>query len=141
MVHWLTRRRNELALKQADIARHFQTRGISLDPSAVSHWEHGRAQPPLRDPMFRHVLAEVLQVSVRDLLTLAGYEVDNTLNEQTLTIAERVSLLTSEQQQVMLSILDMLQGSQKTAQVNVELRFSVGDESAVFTLPLRSSKK
>jgi transcriptional regulator with XRE-family HTH domain len=72
---WLRERRKELNISQEELAARLQIEGVDFTAGTISHWENGRYNPPLEDPEFRHALAVSLRLSIRSLLSLAGYEV------------------------------------------------------------------
>lgn len=74
--NYIYRRRGELELSQEELTARLQTEGFNISRSTLSNWENGKFQPPLHDPEFRKALAKSLRLSVRDLLLVAGYEID-----------------------------------------------------------------
>lgn len=86
--HWLATRRLELGLDQERIARRLMVKGFKVSRSAVSHWETGKSSPPLQNPVFRAALADVLQMTVSEMLRRAGYEIElPPLSEEALDLA------------------------------------------------------
>ncbi|MBK9745783.1 MAG: helix-turn-helix transcriptional regulator [Chloroflexi bacterium] len=71
--HWLSVRRRELGISQDELAVRLQIAGLDFVRSTISNWERGRANPPLDDPEFRRVLANVLELTLDDLLQRGGY--------------------------------------------------------------------
>ena len=72
-MNWLKIRRTQLDLSQADVSRELQLEGYAVTPATISHWENERYKVPLDDRVARFALAKVLQLSVTELLSLAGY--------------------------------------------------------------------
>jgi transcriptional regulator with XRE-family HTH domain len=73
--NWLRRFRDQVGLSQEEVKDQMDARGFEVSRSSISHWESNAAKPPLGDPVFRKALADVMRVSVPDLLAAAGYEV------------------------------------------------------------------
>lgn len=69
---WLRERREHLGLSQEALAVKLQQAGLDVSRAAVSHWETGRDNPPIRDINGRRALAEALSLTVPDLLHMAG---------------------------------------------------------------------
>lgn len=84
-MNWLKDRRIELNMSQADLAKKLQLQGVDITPGSISHWENNRNKPPIDDPVFRKKLATVLNLSVTELLIIAGYEMPSNSD----TFAER----------------------------------------------------
>lgn len=77
---WIKKRRNELKMTQEEVTARLQLGGLDISRSAFAHWDSGRYKPPLDQPNVRHILADALELDVREMLVLAGYEV--TENEE-----------------------------------------------------------
>lgn len=73
--NWLLKRREQLNILQDELLARLQLSGFSFSRSTVSGWENDKHNPPLHDPKFRKALADALEVSIIELLVLAGYEV------------------------------------------------------------------
>ena len=73
--NWLKTFRIRRKLSQEELSARLQLQGFDISPGAISHWENERYKAPLDEAEFRQALANVLQVSVRELLVAAGYEV------------------------------------------------------------------
>lgn len=74
---WLKQRRDELRLTQDELAARLQLAGLDVSRSAVSHWEKGRDNPPLSDVNARRAIADALDLTVGELLLLAGYSMED----------------------------------------------------------------
>lgn len=75
-MNWLRKRREEIGIDtQDELAARLQLEGESFTRAAISHWENDRNNPPLDLQSFRESLARVLELSVPEMLALAGYEV------------------------------------------------------------------
>lgn len=73
MTNWIKDRRQQLRISQDDLAARLQTHGIDITRGTISHWEMGRHNPPLDNPLFANALAEALNMSVTEVLMKAGY--------------------------------------------------------------------
>lgn len=102
---WLRERRKELHLSQEELAARLQVRGFDLTPGAISHWENGRNIMPIEQTDFRQALAASLNLSVRELLKRAGYEVLRTARTDEAEIAaEIIDQLDSEHRKLALRL-------------------------------------
>jgi transcriptional regulator with XRE-family HTH domain len=103
---WLTRRREELRLSQEDLATQLQLHGIDITRPTISHWENGRHLIPLNDPQMRAALARSLNLSIRELLIRAGYEIDDDpIDMLTKATESLLHTLTPEQRAAVASIV------------------------------------
>ena len=109
-MNWLKKRRKELNFTQEDIAARLQLSGFQYTAGSISHWETERHSPPLDDPKFSSAMAEVLQISVGTLLTLAGYDVSRkTYSEAAERAAWIIDQLPPDKQQLALKLVEQLQ--------------------------------
>lgn len=106
--NWLVKRRKELRLSQEELARQLQIAGLDYARATISHWETGRYSPPLDDPEFRRVLANALQVSIQDLLQMAGYEIDPDHSKDARRAADIVDQLPAYKRALALGLLEQL---------------------------------
>lgn len=72
---WIKARRKELRLTQDEVTARLQLNGLDLSRSTYGHWETGRYNPPIHDNFARQAIANSLELDVREMLLLAGYEV------------------------------------------------------------------
>lgn len=100
---WLVERRKQAGLSQEKLA---EVLGVAR--SSVSHWEIGKFNPPLDDPKFRRDLANALQMTIPELLTLAGYEIERMYSRQAMRAADLVEQLPTDQRDLALNILEQL---------------------------------
>lgn len=107
-MEWIKERRKELGYSQEDLARMLQLEGYSVVRSTVGHWESGLARPPLNDPAFVRIMADILKIDSLTLLQLAGYQI----NTQHSDIAERVArildTMTEDKQKLALRLIEQL---------------------------------
>lgn len=75
MEHWLRQLREEAQLTQDDIAARLQLEGFKFGRSAISNWESGRTNVPLKEPEFVKALAEILRLTENQVLLAAGYRI------------------------------------------------------------------
>lgn len=107
--NWLKNRRKLLGITQEELVTKLQIAGLDFSPSAVSHWETGRYNPPFEDAIFRQALAKILKISVNEMLAEAGYEIyekDEKYSREALRAADIVDQLPTEQKQLALGILE-----------------------------------
>jgi len=108
--NWLKTLRQKMGLKQEDLAAQLQLTGLDYARSSVSGWENGYSQLPLNNPEFRQALANILNVDVKTLLKLAGYEVTASQHSEA---AERVAFIVDrlppDKQQLALKLIEQLQ--------------------------------
>jgi transcriptional regulator with XRE-family HTH domain len=73
--NWIKEQRENLGMSQDELAAQLQAAGLDVTRATVSHWETGRYSSPLDNARDIIILANVLKISVADLLKVAGYEV------------------------------------------------------------------
>lgn len=76
-MNWIRQRRKELGYSQDDLARILQLAGHDVVRTTISHWEIGRAVPPLGDPGFVVELAKALKLDATTVLESAGYPIQS----------------------------------------------------------------
>jgi len=107
---WLRKRREELDLSQEEVASRLQVAGLNVGRSTISHWERGRYNPPLEDASFRQALANILRLSIADLLMRAGYEIaDDDRSQAARQAADIVDHLPPDAQGLALDYLQVLE--------------------------------
>ena len=79
---WLSKRREHLRLSQEELVSRLQLQGLDISRATFSHWETGRYSIPLDSPEFRRALAHVLQMTVREMMVAAGYEIEDAANSE-----------------------------------------------------------
>lgn len=105
--NWLAKRREHLRLSQEEFVSRLQLQGMDVARATLSHWETGRYSIPLDDPDVRKGLAHVLQMSVRELLLAAGYEIEDKPNtEEARRAAYIVDQLSADQRELALRLLE-----------------------------------
>lgn len=88
--NWLKKYRLDLKISQEELAARLQVMGLSVSRSAISAWETNQYHPPLEDPDSRRILAQVLHVSVPDMLAAAGYEVTEDIQTEAARVAAQI---------------------------------------------------
>lgn len=106
--NWLAKRREDLQLYQADIVALLEDAGIKVSRASVSNWEAGRFNPPLDDPDFRRALANALQMTIPEMLAIAGYEINTQYDRESLRAADIVNQLPPESKTLALGLLEQL---------------------------------
>jgi len=76
ITEYLPSRRKELSISQLELAIRLSNLGQETSPARVGHWETGRNQPPLNQPLFRRALAIALETDVNTMMSELGYIVD-----------------------------------------------------------------
>jgi transcriptional regulator with XRE-family HTH domain len=105
--NWLKTYRKRLRISQEDLSAQLQIHGVEVTSGAISHWENGRYNPPLHDPMFRTALANVLRVSINEMLAAAGYETETaTRSEAGERAAYIIDQLPPDKQKLALGVLE-----------------------------------
>lgn len=90
---WIRNRREIVGISQEELAARLQRNGFDISRATVGHWEQDKYLPPLGNPQFCKTMADILLVSVKDLLAMAGYD----LSEREHSIeAERVAYLVDQ---------------------------------------------
>ena len=72
IARYIRSRRKGLDISQEALAARLSISGYDCTESAVSHWEHGRAEPPIENPVFANALAIALEVNPSDLVRATG---------------------------------------------------------------------
>lgn len=91
--NWIKNRREVVGISQEELAARLQRNGFDISRATVGHWEQDKYLPPLGNPQFCKVMADILLVSVKDLLAMAGYDLDE---KQHSIEAERVAYLVDQ---------------------------------------------
>jgi transcriptional regulator with XRE-family HTH domain len=109
--NWLKRRRIELHLSQADLARRLELHGYSVTSGAISHWENDRYPIPLNDLAARQSLAAALEFTPSELLDFAGYHIPNDIikSEAAYRAAAIVERMPVEGQKIAIELLRTLE--------------------------------
>jgi transcriptional regulator with XRE-family HTH domain len=87
----LKKRRIDLGLTQEDFADRLLELGLDVTRASVSHWERGRHPLPLNDAASRNAIAKALEMPVKDLLEMCGYEIQSDLLDEINARAQRLS--------------------------------------------------
>lgn len=103
---WLRQRREQLRITQDELAARLQVAGFDVTRASISHWEVGRNSPPLENPEFRKALADVLKMSVANLLKSEGFETSVDYSSNALYAAEIIDQLPEDKQRLALGILE-----------------------------------
>jgi len=108
--HWLRRYRENLHLSQEELAAALQNAGLDFARSTIGTWESSdKSQPPIDDPEFRRVIANIFRISVTELLVAAGYEIDlDKYSETSRRAAYIVEQLPPEKQILAVRLLEQL---------------------------------
>lgn len=105
-MNWLSERRKALNISQEDLVTLLREFDIEVSRSSVSHWESGRYNVPLDDSRFRRALANALKMTIPEMLTLAGYEIDHEYSSDAMRAADIVEQLEQGQRLLALGILE-----------------------------------
>lgn len=108
--NFIDRRLNQIHMTQRELADQLSDAGYEMNPSRVAHWKSGRNRPPIDDPTFARVLAQILKMSVTDMFRALGYDVGKSqLSEDAIQAADIVEQLKPELRQIALALLKSLQ--------------------------------
>lgn len=105
-MRWIREYREKQRLSQEDLVAQLQVRGIEITRASVSHWETGKARPPLENSQFVHALADILRIDVQTVLRLSGYELNSRHSEEAERIAQIVDRLAARDRLRMLRIAE-----------------------------------
>lgn len=106
-MNWLRERREQLGLNQEELAAQLQIEGVErVTRVSISNWETGRHKPPLNNPYFRMALAKVLKMSVKEILKLSGFEIQNAHTDEAERAAYIVDQLSDKDRSLVLKILE-----------------------------------
>ena len=105
---WLKERRKSLGLSQEELAAKLQLLGMDATAAAVSHWETKRYRPPLATEHDRAIIAQALQMSISEMLYLAGYVTDTDHTPEATRAAEIIDRMTPSQRQMAVDVLERL---------------------------------
>lgn len=75
--NWLKTLRENRGYTQEEFTAQLQLAGLDYSRSAVSSWESERVDVPLNSVEFRQALANILNMDIKTLLKLAGYEIES----------------------------------------------------------------
>src|SRR4051794_30304523 len=107
---WIKERREVLGLSQDELVAQLQTAGLDVTRATVSHWETGRYSSPLDSARSIVILADVLKISLADLLKVVGHDVSiGNYGESARRAAFIVEQLSPDIQEVALEQLQVLQ--------------------------------
>lgn len=86
--------------------------GYKVERQTISHWEHGRNIPPMRDATFRRALAASLDMDVNDLMNTLGYVVqEDERSPESRLAADIVERLPEHERQRAIMLLQALEQS------------------------------
>lgn len=105
-IEWLKRQRERINISQSDLVRALRDAGFEVSQSSVSHWETGKFNLPLEDVRFRRALANALQMTIPELLTMAGYEINPSYSAQAMRGADIIDQLPPERRELAVSVLE-----------------------------------
>lgn len=111
-MNWLRTRREYVGIHtQEEFARLLQLSGLSISRAAISHWENGRYDIPLKDVRIRSILAKVLKLSEPELLSLAGYETLSSHSAAGERAAAIVDRLPAHKQELAIKLLEQVENT------------------------------
>ena len=95
-------------ISQDDLAARLQLAGQDISRGTISHWERGRNEIPLNDPVFTRGLARALELPLIDMFYRAGYIDSNALSEEANRAAAIVEAMTPDRKRTALAVLEQL---------------------------------
>ena len=120
-IHWLKQRRETLGITQQQLAQRLSAGGMPITKAAISKWELGRTPLPLQTPDNRHLIASVLELSISELLVLAGYEIEDEWSQNARLVATLFDSLLHQDRETILLLVHHLKAQ------NDEMIASVSD--------------
>lgn len=106
--NWLAMRREQLKISQENLVDLLADYGFTVSRSSISQWENGKFHPPLEDPHFRRALANALQMTIPDMLGLAGYEVQSDFSSESMRAAYIIEQLPPQERDFALKLLEQV---------------------------------
>jgi transcriptional regulator with XRE-family HTH domain len=106
--NWLKTLREQNQITQEELAVRLQLQGMNTSRSSIASWETGKHDPPLNNREFRIALSQILRVSIKSMLKMAGYEVDQehtALGERAASIIDQMP---EDKQQLAIKLLEQL---------------------------------
>lgn len=106
---WLGEARSQKRLSQDEFATELQLRGFSITRSAIANWEQGRNIPRIENIKLMQAIADVLGISLDDLLIRTGYTITPKQSEKAVRAAIMISHLPDNLQDMALEYLQILE--------------------------------
>ena len=103
--NWMKRRREALDITQEQFVQRLAQHGILLTKAAVSKWEIGKTPLPLNYPNYRRAIADVLEMTIPELLAAAGYELGDTWSPEAQYVATLFDMLPEDVQNTVIELL------------------------------------
>ena len=120
---WMKQRREQLGISQSDFATLLSRQGLTIKKSAVSKWETGHTPLPLQTPENRRIIAGALQISIQELLILAGYEIETIYSHEARMVAIVFDQLLEAEKEAVIGMMDYFvekRGLREPDTMNVE---------------------
>ena len=117
---WIKKRRETLGITQEQFAERLAQGGIEVTKAAISKWEVGRTPLPLQTPENRQAFATALELSIKELLICAGYEIDTQWSTQARLIATLFDQLSAHNQKAVFLLVTHLKGDEDAANETVD---------------------
>jgi transcriptional regulator with XRE-family HTH domain len=109
MATWLKEYRERQKLSQEELAARLQLKGFDVSRGTISHWEQGRYKIPLDHPDIVNALSDILDITVMEILSAAGYHISiDGLSEIEKQALEVMRSKTIEQQQRIVEIIRLV---------------------------------
>jgi transcriptional regulator with XRE-family HTH domain len=105
---WLVQRRKDLGLSQDEMTARLQLHGIDISRSTYASWEQGLYSLPLNDPLVRLGLSRTLDMSIKEMLSNEGYEIESTHSTEGERAATLIDRMDSNHRRVVLSVIEAL---------------------------------
>jgi transcriptional regulator with XRE-family HTH domain len=103
---WMKQRREQLGMSQSEFATLLSRQGLTIKKSAVSKWETGHTPLPLQTPENRRIIAGALQISIQELLILAGYEIETLFSHEARMVAIVFDQLLEAEKEAVIGMMD-----------------------------------
>jgi transcriptional regulator with XRE-family HTH domain len=103
---WMKQRREQLGMSQSEFATLLSQQGLTIKKSAVSKWETGHTPLPLQAPENRRIIADALQISIQELLILAGYEIETLFSPEARMVAVVFDQLLAAEKEAVIGMME-----------------------------------
>ena len=117
----MKKRREALGITQEQFVERLAKHGIDLTKAAISKWEIGKAPLPLNYPNYRRAIADVLEMTIPELLAAAGYELGDTWSPEAQHVATMFDMLPEDVQDTVIELLAHLKASADLRQSRADL--------------------
>lgn len=106
---FIKKRRDELDLSLADLARIMTLNGYAVERQTIGHWERGRNNAPVANSRFRQALAVALHIDENEILDKVGFGLsEDDRSPEALRAASLIDQMSPEQRHLALRLLETM---------------------------------